>query len=142
MRLAQRTRTSLTPCFASPSTPLTVPQWGVGKRGKVRNPPAWHRVLPGPSGPEPQKSPRRVRKGVPGPLAPGSRRVPKECAPESEKSPKTQLRTFFGLFWPWGTLSDSFRTLCQAGGFPRERQDLSKNEKDQRGQVGGWDGWR
>ena len=65
----------------------------------VWNPPAWHRGLPGPSGPEPQKSPERAG-----------------------KSPKTQLRTLY-------TLSDSFRTLwgsrarrarepsVQAGGF-------------------------
>ena len=94
---------------------------------RLGNPPAWHRGLPGPSGPKPQKSPKRVQ-GVPAPPAPGSPRVPKECAPESEKSPKTQLRALLGdsfrtrgaLFGdsgaprgrrPRDTLSDSFRTL-------------------------------
>ena len=54
-------------------------------------------------------------------------RVPKECTPESEKSPKTKLRTFSGSFrtpgrtlWglgaprdrrPRDTLTDCFRTL-------------------------------
>ena len=113
---------------------------------RVGNPPAWHRGLPGPSGPEPQKSPKRVRKGVPGPPAPGSPRVPKECAPESEKSPKTQLRTLFRLFSdsgahslgtlglrPRDTLPDCFRTLLgfrarrarepsvPGGGVPKKR---------------------
>ena len=66
----------------------------------VRNPPAWHRVLPGPSGPEPQKSPKRVRKGALGPPVPGSPGVPEEwhCAPESEKSPKRVRSCIFGLF--------------------------------------------
>ena len=116
----------------------------LGCRGTcLGNPPAWHRVLPGPSGPEPQKSP----KGCPGPEAPGSPRVLEECAPESEKSPKKQLRTLFGLFsdsgahssgtlelpragspgTPFRTLFGLFwgsgpegpgSTLCQAGGFP------------------------
>ena len=40
-------------------------------------------------------------------------RVPKECAPESEKSPKTQLRTFFGLF------SDSVAHSLGTLGLPR-----------------------
>ena len=63
--------------------------------------------------------------------APGSPRVPKECAPESEKSPKrsfglfldsfrTPGRTLWGLWGspgpeavghPFGLFSDSFRTL-------------------------------
>ena len=68
------------------------------------NPPAWHRGLPGPSGPEPRKSPERVRKVVPG------------LEPQS-------FWTLFGLRGalfgdsgalrgrrPRDTLSDSFRT--------------------------------
>ena len=92
------------------------------------NPPAWHRGLPGPSGPEPQKSPKRVWKGVPGPLAPGSPRVPKECAPESEKSLRfrTPGRTLWGLWGspgpagqapkhPFGLFSDSCGVLGPKG---------------------------
>ena len=92
----------------------------------IRNSPAWHRGLPGPSGLEPQKSPKRVHKGVPGPPAPESPKVPKECAPESEKSLKRVRSCVFGLFSDSGahslgtvglpgasrdTLSDSFRTF-------------------------------
>ena len=44
------------------------------------NAPARHRGLPGPSGPEPQKSPKRVRKG------------PARGAPESPKSAPRSLR--------------------------------------------------
>ena len=67
-------------------------------RRRLGNPPAWHRVLPGPSGPEPQKSPKRVRKGAPGPPAPRSARVPKSAPRSPKRVPKTQLRTLFGLF--------------------------------------------
>ena len=98
---------------------------------------------PGPFGPGTPKESEKSPKGCP---APGSPRVPKECATESEKSPKgvrsCKLRfwTLFGLrgglFGDSGaprggdTLSDSFRTLlgfrarrpgrplCLAGGFP------------------------
>ena len=73
-------------------------------------------MLPGPSGPEPQKSPKRVRKGVPAPPAAGSPRSPKECAPESEKSPKTQLRTLFRLFSDSGAHSLGTLGLPGAGG--------------------------
>ena len=52
------------------------------------NPPTRHRGLP----------PKESEKSPKGRPAPGSPRVPKECATESEKSPKTQLRTLFGLF--------------------------------------------
>ena len=81
-----------------------------------------HRGLAGPSGPEPRKSPKRVPQG----RAP---KVPKECAPESQKSPKkspkvqvldsfrtlSRLRgALFGHFWgpfPGVLFPDSFRTL-------------------------------
>ena len=46
---------------------------------------------------------RRVRKGAPGPPASGSPRVPEECAPESEKSPK-RVRSFWTLFGLRGAL--------------------------------------
>ena len=56
--------------------------------------PAWHRGLPGPSGPEPQKSPKRVRKG-------GEPQSPQRVRPgvrkESKKSPKLRFWTLFGL---------------------------------------------
>ena len=55
----------------------------------IGNPPAWHRVLPGPSGPEPQKSPKRVRKAVPRSPAPGSqspRRVRRGVQKESKNT--------------------------------------------------------
>ena len=74
-------------------------------RVALRNPPAWHRGLPGPSGPEPQKSPKRVHKGVPGPPAPESPKVPKECAPESEKNVKKVRSCVFGLFSDSGAYS-------------------------------------
>ena len=61
---------------------------------RIGSPPAWQRVLPGPSGLEPQKS---LRKGVLGPPAPGSSRVPEECAPEPEKSPKRVRSCVFVL---------------------------------------------
>ena len=107
---------------------------------KTWEPPARHRGPPGLSGPEPQTSPKRVRNGVP-PRG-GSPRVPKECTTESEKSPKTQLRTLFGLFSDcvahslrtlglpgaghhFGLFLDSGpkgpgRPLCLAGGFPTQ----------------------
>ena len=62
--------------------------------------PAPHRDSPGPSGPEPRKSPKRVRKEYPG----QGPKVPKECAPESQKSPKRVRKSGFRLF------SDSFET--------------------------------
>ena len=72
--------------------------------------------LPGPSGPEPRKSPKRVpeesekspRGGTPG--------VPKECAPESQKSPKRVRKPGFRLF------SDSFETPgCTLSGLQGSR---------------------
>ena len=89
---------------------------------RLGNPPTRHRGLPGPSGPEPQKSPKRVRKGV------RPRGGPRGCATESEKSPKKVRSCVFGLFSDSGAhslgtlgplrdrrprdpLSDSFRTL-------------------------------
>ena len=53
--------------------------------------------LPGPSGPEPQKSPERVPQG----RAP---KVPKEWSPKSQKSAKRVRKSGFRLF------SDSFET--------------------------------
>ena len=61
----------------------------------IGNFPAWHRVLPGPWGLEPQKSPKRVPKGVPGPPALGSPRVPKSAP----RSPKRVQKHGFGLFF-------------------------------------------
>ena len=108
---------------------------------RLGNAPARHRALPGPSGPEPQKSPKRVRKGVRKGVPPrGGPRVPKECATESEKSPKRvrscvfglfsdsvahSLGTLglsgaghpFGLFWGAGPEGPG-RPLCLAGAFP------------------------
>ena len=80
---------------------------------------------PGPSGPEPRKSP----KGCP---APGNPRVPKESTTESEKSPKRVRSCVFGLFsdsvadslgtlglpgagHPFGLFSDSFGVLGPQG---------------------------
>ena len=59
--------------------------------------------LPGPSGPEPRKSPKRVRKEYPGK---GHQKCPKS-APRSlvervRKSLKPDFRTLFGLFWTPG----------------------------------------
>ena len=89
---------------------------------KIGNPPTRHRGLPGPSGPEPQKSPKRVRKGV---LPRGAPESPKS-APRSPKrvqkrSPKLRFWTLFGLRGalfadmglpgaghPFGLVSDSF----------------------------------
>ena len=98
----------------------------------------WHR-LPGPSGPEPRKSPKRVPKSVPGHPVPGCPKVPQECALESEKSPELRFRLFsdsgahsfgalrppepeapglsFGLFQGSGP-ERAGRALCQAKGFP------------------------
>ena len=107
-----------------------------------RNPLAWHRGLPGPSGPEPQKSPKRVRKGVPGPEPQSPQRVCPGVCKDSKKSPKlrfwtlfglrgalfgnlglpgargpgTPFRTLFGLFWGCGPEGPG-SPLCQAGGF-------------------------
>ena len=52
--------------------------------------------LPGPSGPEPWKSPEKSPERVPRGRAP---KVPKECAPESQKSPK--LTCFHASFFPF-----------------------------------------
>ena len=77
---------------------------------------------PGPSGPGTPKESEKSPKGCP---APGSPRVPKECATESEKSPKRVRSCVFGLFsdfvvhslgtlglpgagHPFGLFSDSF----------------------------------
>ena len=67
---------------------------------------------PDPSGPKP----KRVRKGVPGPPVLGSSRISKECPMESEKSPRTQLRTLFGLFSDPGAHSLGTLGLPRAGG--------------------------
>ena len=73
-----------------------------------RKPPAWHRVLPGPSGPEPQKSPKRVRKGVPGPPA-GEPQSPQRVRPgvrkESTNTASDSFLTLFGL--PGALFGDS-----------------------------------
>ena len=114
----------------------------------IRNPPAWHRGLPGPSGPGAQKGPKRVRNGVPRPPAQGAPESPKS-APRSPKrvqkeaeaafldSFRTPGRTLwglwgspgpeapghpFGLFWAPGPEGPG-SPLCQAGGFLR----LAKN---------------
>ena len=84
------------------------------------NPPARHRGLPGPSGPEPQRSPKRVRKGVPPWGAPES---PKSAPRSPKRVQKRSFGLFLDSFWtPWrtlwglrgspgrDTLSDSFRT--------------------------------
>ena len=82
--------------FTCAKTPFA-PSPNLGK------PPARHRGLPGLSGPEPQKrkESERVSRGR-------SPRVPKECAPESEKGPKRVRSCVFGLFsdsmgHSWGT---------------------------------------
>ena len=93
-------------------------------RSRLRNPPAWHRGLPGPSGPESEKSP----KGCPRASNPGEPQSPQRVRPgvrkESTKSPKLRFWTLFGLRGalfgdsgaprgrrPRHTLSDSFRTF-------------------------------
>ena len=65
-----------------------------------RPPPPTQDLL-GPSGPEPRESPQRVRTEYPGRRAP---KVPEECAPESQKSPKRVRKSGFRL------LLDSFET--------------------------------
>ena len=57
--------------------------------------------LPGPSGPEPPEESEMSPERVPRYRAP---KVPKECAPESQKSPKRVRKSGFRLF------SDSFET--------------------------------
>ena len=85
-----------------------------GDKARLGNPPTRHR---GPSGPEPQKSPKRVRKGVPGPPASGRPQSPQRVRPvESEKSPKRQLRTLFGLFAD--SVAHSLGTLGLPGAGP------------------------
>ena len=86
----------------------------------------------GPFGPGTPKESEKSPQGCP---APGGPRVPKECATESEKNPKTQLRTLFGLFpdsvahslgtlgppgagHPCGLFSDSFEVPGPKG--PRD----------------------
>ena len=84
----------------------------------VGNPPARHRGLLGPSGPEPQKSPKRVREGCPAPGGPqiespkSAPQSPKRVQKESEAvfldSFRTAGRTFWGLdlglcAWPGGS---------------------------------------
>ena len=59
--------------------------------------------LPGPSGPEPRKSPKRVPKESPGAGPQGPRRVRPGVSKESEKSPKVRVL-------------DSFRTLLRLRG--------------------------
>ena len=77
-----------------------------------RTPPAWHRGLPGPSGLEPQKSPKRVQKGVPAPPVLGSPRVPKECATSPIRVQKESEDEFLDSFrTPWCT-------LCRLWGHP------------------------
>ena len=76
--------------------------------------------LPGPSGPEPRKSPKRVRKEYPGQGPKSAQRVRPGVSKESEKSLKSDFRTLFGLFRDSGAHSlgtfgalprSSFRTL-------------------------------
>ena len=105
-----------------------MPCAGSSELPRIWKPPAWHRVLPGPSGPEPQKSPKRVRKGVPGPPGPWEPQSPRRVRPEVRKESKnTASDSFWTLFGlrgalfgdpgaprgrrPRDTLSDSFRTL-------------------------------
>ena len=116
-------------------------------KSRFRNPPAWHRALPGPSGPEPQESPKGVHPGASGPGEP--QRVHPGVRKESKKSPKlrfglfsdsgahslgtlglpgaggpgTPFRTLFGLFWGSGPEGPG-STLCQAGGFPNRDSSL------------------
>ena len=59
---------------------------------KFWEPPDQAQRSPGPFGPGTPKESEKSPKGRPAPESP---RVPKECATESEKSPKTQLRTSF-----------------------------------------------
>ena len=63
-------------------------------------PPAWHRGLPGRSGPESQKSPKRVRTGCSGASGPGEPQSPQRVRPDSESKKRS-----YGLF------SDSLGTL-------------------------------
>ena len=80
-----------------------------------------HTGSPGPFGPEPRKSPKRVRKEYPGAgpqkcpkSAPWSlKRVRKKSESQILDSFRTLLRHSLGTFGalPQGTLPDSFRTL-------------------------------
>ena len=91
---------------------------GVCETKNLRNPPAWHRGLPGPSGPERQTSPKRVRKGEsPKSALRSPKRVQKRSFGLFLGSFRTPERTLWGLWGspgpeaPGRTLSDSFRTL-------------------------------
>ena len=92
--------------------------------------PAPHRVSRALRAREPRKSPKRVPKEYPRDRAP---KVPKECAPESQKSPKRVQNLTFGLF------SDSFgtpgRTLSGLLG-PLPRGTLSGLFSDSSGFLG------
>ena len=76
-----------------------------------------HRGLLGPSGPEPQKSPKRVRKGVPPRGAPESPKSPPRSPKRVQKQSEAALLDSFRT--PWGTLwglrgspgQDTLRTL-------------------------------
>ena len=94
---------------------------------RFRNPPAWHRGLLGPSGPEHQKSPERVRKEserVSRGLRPREPQNPERVRPgvrkESKNAASDSFQTLFGLrgalfgtlgLRPRDTVSDSFRAL-------------------------------
>ena len=126
---------SPTPSLGRPPSPgifnkklIHPPSWRLGlplprteKIKNVRNvhhwePPGQAQRSPGPFGPWTPKE--RVSRNPPALGSP--RGVPKECAPESEKSPKLRFWTLFGLrgrtLWglrgsPGPEVSDSFRTL-------------------------------
>ena len=116
---------------ALPSDCQSVPSSGCRESG-IRNPPAWHRGLPGA---EPPKESGKSPKGCPGASGSGEPQSPQRVRPgvrkESKKSPKLRFWTLFGLRGalfgdsgaprgrgPRHTLSDSFRTLL---GFRAQR---------------------
>ena len=103
-------KTALPNPFAMPNFPFS---HGVVEEFFCWEPPGLAQGSPGPFSPEPRESPKRVRKSVPGPPVLECPKVPKECALESEKSLKTQLRTLVGLFSD--SRAHSFGTLGHPG---------------------------
>ena len=113
----------------------------------LTNSPARHRGLPGPSGPEPQKSLKRVRKGVPRGERQSPQRVHQGVRKESKNAASdsfrtlfsalfyfgdsgavrggTPFRTLFGLFWGPGP----GRPLCLAGGSQLKFSDQPPSQR-------------
>ena len=103
----------------------TTPWWP--KRGgtvvsKIWEPPGQAQRSPGPSGPEPQKIPKRVQKGVPEPSGPGEPQSPQRVRDTLSDS----FRTLFG-FWARRALETSVWSAANGGlrdGGLRKSEDI------------------